>query len=99
MSDEPESFQLSSELPPDARGRPPRAARSNRALAGVDVDKVDPRSILREIAADRSAPARERVQACKALLDLDGAKSDENSGCGVDPLTERALKLLQGGRA
>jgi len=42
-------------------GRPTRA--SAKALAGVDTASVDPRAILKLIAADPSAPATARVQA------------------------------------
>ena len=49
-------------------GRPPRAAASAKALAGIDPSAVDPWHILRLIAADSSAPASARVSAARALL-------------------------------
>jgi hypothetical protein len=50
------------------RGRPSRAEASERALQDVDVSAVDPLDVLREIVADRSAPATSRVAAARALL-------------------------------
>jgi hypothetical protein len=50
------------------RGRPSRAEASAKALRGVDVSSVDPLDVLREIAADTSAPASARVSAAKELL-------------------------------
>jgi hypothetical protein len=50
------------------RGRPSRAQASRKALRGVDPSSVDPRDVLREIAADRSAPATARVAAARALI-------------------------------
>jgi hypothetical protein len=49
------------------RGRPTRAEQSAKALAGVDLSKLDPLDVLREIAADTSAPASARVAAAKEL--------------------------------
>jgi hypothetical protein len=49
------------------RGRPSRAEASAKALAGVDVSNVDPLAVLREVAADPSAPASARVAAAKEL--------------------------------
>jgi hypothetical protein len=49
------------------RGRPSRAEASAKALRGVDVSACDPLDVLREIAADRSAPASARVAAAKEL--------------------------------
>jgi hypothetical protein len=53
--------------PRQGRGRPSRAEASRKALAGVDLRKLDPLDVLREIAADRSAPASARVAAAKEL--------------------------------
>jgi hypothetical protein len=50
------------------RGRPTRAEASAQALAGIDVAETDPMAVLRQVAADPSAPAASRVAACKALL-------------------------------
>jgi hypothetical protein len=41
---------------------------SAKALAGVDTAAVDPRAVLKAIAADVSAPASARAAAAKALL-------------------------------
>ena len=74
------------------RGRPKRASASVRALAalvaaGIDPDEVDPRVILRSIAADVSAPATARVAACRSLLMLaEGKANDAN-----DEMNRRAL--------
>jgi hypothetical protein len=75
-------------------GRPPRSAASGRALQGINLDAVDPVAVLRSIAADTSAPATSRVAAAKALL----AHSSQTSEPAVDEATERALRLLAGGR-
>ena len=75
------------------RGRPTRAEASEKALAGVDADKIDPRAILERIAADTSAPATARVAACKALL----AQPEQDPEAGRDPVTDLALKLLKRG--
>jgi hypothetical protein len=53
---------------PRHRGRPSRAEASAKALADIDVDNVDALRVLKEVAADRSAPASARVAAVKALL-------------------------------
>ena len=61
---------------PRARRRPllNRAARSAKALAtiGFDPATVDPVLILKSLAADSSLPAAARVQACKAIIALQG---------------------------
>jgi hypothetical protein len=49
------------------RGRPTRAEQSAKALANVDLSKLDPLDVLRAIAADTSAPASARVAAAKEL--------------------------------
>jgi hypothetical protein len=46
---------------------PSRAEASRKALTGVDLSKLDPLDVLREIAADPSAPASARVAAAKEL--------------------------------
>jgi hypothetical protein len=53
--------------------------------AGIDPDEVDPRVILRSIAADVSAPATARVAACRSLLMLPA------EGSANDALNARAL--------
>ena len=55
------------DTPRRGRGRPSRAEASREALAGVDLSKLDPLDVLREIAADTSAPASARVAAAKEL--------------------------------
>lgn len=80
------------------RGRPTRATASKRALAGVDIDAVDPLTVLREIASDRSAPASARLAAAKALIARGGRKKDDSEGAEHDRISERALTLLKGGR-
>jgi hypothetical protein len=51
-------------------GRPSRREASAKALLGVDLAAVDPVAVLREVMADRSAPASARVSAAKVLLEL-----------------------------
>ena len=80
------------------RGRPTRATASAKALRNVDVDQVNPLQILREIAADRSAPAAARLAAAKALIARGGRKNDDGNGAENDRISERTLKLLKGGR-
>ena len=74
-------------------GRPTRAQASAKALANVDLSSVDPRLVLLQIAADATAPATARVQACRALLAQ--AATKEPTGTDADPVTELALKLLR----
>lgn len=79
------------------RGRPSRAEASKKALealaaAGVDPATVDPRRILESIAADTSAPASARVQACRALLaDRD---PEDPKGRADSKLNARALAIM-----
>ncbi|MER9005912.1 hypothetical protein NKI15_19975 [Mesorhizobium sp. M0862] len=80
------------------RGRPSRAVASKRALKGVDIDAVDPLTVLRQIASDTSAPASARLAAAKALIAQGGRKKDAGDGSENDRISERALKLLKGGR-
>ncbi|MER9590929.1 hypothetical protein NKI94_19250 [Mesorhizobium australicum] len=79
------------------RGRPTRAAASKRALSGVDISAVDPLTVLRQIAADTSAPANARLQAARTLLAREG-KKEKGDGAEHDRISERALTLLKGGR-
>lgn len=77
------------------RGRPTRADTAKRVEAllrdaGIDPTEIDPRRILASIAADVSAPASARVQACRALLTK--APSDPEDD---DLLTARAIKLME----
>lgn len=73
-------------------GRPSRAEASAKALVGVDLAAINPREILLTIAANTSAPATARVQACRALLaQVDPLKPGDDS----DPVTALALKLLR----
>jgi hypothetical protein len=50
-------------------------------------NRLDPRAVLEEIAADPDAGATARVAACRALLKLDAQPEDDL----VDGLTKRAL--------
>ena len=76
------------------RCRPTRRDASAKALAAVDLAAIDPETVLRQIAADASAPATARVQACKALLERPtGAR--ETPGAEDDELTRVALRLLK----
>ena len=50
------------------RGRPNRSEASRKALRGVDVEAVDPVTVLKRIASDESAPAMARATACRLLL-------------------------------
>ncbi|RAZ90159.1 hypothetical protein DPM33_15130 [Mesorhizobium hawassense] len=79
------------------RGRPTRAAATAKALKGVDVGQIDPMQVLREIAADRSAPAAARLAAAKALM-TGGHKKADCDGSEHDRISARALTLLKGGR-
>ncbi|PBB20557.1 hypothetical protein [Mesorhizobium sp. WSM4313] len=81
------------------RGRPTRAQASTKALKGVDIDAVDPLTVLRQIASDTSAPASSRLAAAKALLAHDGRKKDDGDGAEHDRISARALKLLKGGKS
>jgi hypothetical protein len=83
------------------RGRPSRKLASQAALAGVDLSTVDPMAVLRQIAADESAPASARVAAAKALMKGSPApksapQPDEHAE--RDPVARRALQLLHGGK-
>jgi hypothetical protein len=60
---------------------------------GIDPADVDPLQVLREIAADRSAPAAARVAACKLLL-ADAQKA-VGAGPQVDPVTAKAIERLR----
>jgi hypothetical protein len=82
------------------RGRPTRAEASAKLLLGIDPNNIDPRAILAEIAADRSAPAAARVAACRALMvsvPKEPAGADREK---MDAASSRAISLLSqlGGR-
>jgi hypothetical protein len=63
---------------------------------GADAGDFDAITILQSIALDCAVPASARVQACKILLELDR----DGSGQPIDPVSERALALMDGaGRA
>ncbi|WP_338688339.1 hypothetical protein V5279_24495 [Bradyrhizobium sp. 26S5] len=82
-------------------GRPTRSAASKRALAGVNLSAVDPRSVLRQIAADASAPASARVQAARALI-ADDRRNNEappEADTALDAVSRGALRILNGGKA
>ena len=73
-------------------GRPTRAEASAKAFRGVDLAACDPVAILREIAADTSAPAGARVAAAKALLEVDQAA--EGPG-GDTRINARAAAMMR----
>lgn len=79
------------------RGRPSRAQASRSALDGVDLSKVDPKDVLRAVAADTSAPASARVAAARALL-ADMEPADKTPEAENDPVARRALRILTGGK-
>lgn len=83
------------------RGRPTRAAASKKALKGVDLSGVDPEQILREIAADSSAPAAARLAAVRELRKPGSTnrQTSEPPTAELDAVTRRALKIINGGRA
>lgn len=59
--------------------------------------KCDPTKILEQIAADKDAPATARVQAAKALIAIRKAASKKDEA-PADAVTQRALRLLNGGK-
>ena len=73
-------------------GRPTRAEASAKALRGVDLAACDPVAILREIAADTSAPAGARVAAAKALLEVQDQDPAEGPGARTNA---RAIARMQ----
>jgi hypothetical protein len=77
-------------------GRPSRAQASERALLGVDLTAVDPAKILRQIAADGSAPASARVAACRTLLEMKNRDSAEEPAVGD---VARAIRLMAARKA
>ncbi len=58
----------------------------------------DPTKILEEIANDPEAPATARVQAAKALVAILKA-ANKKQDTPADVVTQRALKLLKGGKS
>ena len=62
-----------------------------------DPKEVDPVKILKEIAADSSAPAIVRVRACRALLLAERsqrpARGEPSANPDADPVTRRALEI------
>lgn len=81
--------------PKKRAGRPSRASASAKALAALHdaPSEADPKAILAEIAADRSAPAAARVTACRLLLGDTGTGKPEG-GDDLDEVTALAVKLL-----
>lgn len=64
--------------------------------------KIDPIAILRAIAADSKAGSTARVQACRALIAYERDNADPEKakdGAPTDQITQRALRLLRGGKA
>lgn len=82
-------------------GRPTRSAASTRALAQVDLSRIDPVSVLRQIAADTSAPASARVQAARALIadERRGNEAPPEADPALDAVSRGALRILNGGKA
>jgi hypothetical protein len=72
-------------------GRPSRAEASTKALRGVDLAAVDPVAVLREVMADRSAPASARVSAAKALRELRDQDPAEDAGGDINA---RAVAMM-----
>jgi len=73
-------------------GRPSRAEATTKALRGLDLTAIDPVAILREIAADLSAPATARVAACRALLDV---QEQDPADLGGDTRITRAAAMMR----
>lgn len=63
--------------------------------------KFDPIATLRAIAADNQAGSTARVQACKALIQFerDADEDEPDNGAPKDVVTQRALRLLKGGKS
>src|SRR5688572_1863459 len=82
-------------------GRPTRDVRSRRALKRIDLDAVDPKRILREIAADTTQPAGPRVAACRELNAMAEAETRRKPLMGTTEaerdaadINQRALAIL-----
>jgi hypothetical protein len=75
-------------------GRPSRAEASTKALLGVDLIVVNPVTILREIAADRSQPGSTRIAACRALIAARAPDGPDGSATAGDAVSVRAQQLL-----
>ncbi|TGQ09002.1 MULTISPECIES: hypothetical protein [unclassified Mesorhizobium] len=67
-------------------------------MKGVDLAAIDPLEVLRSIAADTSAPANARLQAARTLLAHGGRDEEEGDQTELDAVSQRALRILQGGR-
>lgn len=80
-------------------GRPTRRLASKKALVGIDLSTVDPVAVLREIAADGSAPASARVAAARALIADDRKPEQQPEDHGGDAISRHALRILRGGKA
>lgn len=70
-------------------------------MAKLKKPNFNPVATLRAIAADPDAGSTARVQACKALMQYErDAKEDEpDNDAPRDVVTQRALKLLRGGKS
>lgn len=91
---------MAKKVEPRGPGRPTRKEASQSALDGVDVSAIDPLDVLRQVAADASAPASARVSAARALLKL-GPQPDSSASSEhlePDPVARRALRILKGGK-
>ena len=74
-------------------GRPSRAEATTKALCGLDLTEIDPVAILREIAADLSAPATARVAACRTLLEVQ--EQDPADPGGDTRINARAAAMMR----
>jgi hypothetical protein len=62
----------------------------------VDLALLDPKRVLTEIAADKSAPAHARVAAARALLTSERHNHSDDEK--ADAVTEAAIRMLAGSR-
>jgi hypothetical protein len=92
MADDP---AVTPAKPKSKGGRPSRAAASAKALRGIDPAAIDLVMVLRTIAADRSAPASARVNACRTLLALPGDPEARRKAAEAAVLARPTKKALQ----
>jgi hypothetical protein len=85
------------------RGRPTRAEASAAVLAslGIDPSTIEPWAIVAAIASDASVPARERLLACRMLLDRSSVggdgKSDSKAADRLEELSRRTIEIMRRG--
>lgn len=84
-----------------ARPRHAETSRAQKEKPQTMAKKLpcDPTAILEEIANDPEAPATARVAACKALVAIKKAAASKKPETPTDAVTERALRLLKGGKS